>query len=291
MGLFIHNVELEKILNKTNSNPIQGNKPMKKIFLTLVTAFAMNLSALAANTATDNASSTAYDTGWAAGSNGGSGFQAWTFNLNSGTTFRTNDVAASGSFIGDSTQNGRDSINSSGSRAFGLYANVPNGSEAFVSAYRKFQGGALTVGQTFSIDYSQSWNAGNRGINLLAGGSQVLNLGMGGGSDALSFGGNQIYANIFNEAIRFAFEVTSSSEIKITFTPLNSTSLTTQTATAAITALPDEFQLYYSGGATTNGSNSEPFFNNLSVVPEPSTPLLMGLGLAGLLALRKTRKA
>jgi len=290
MRLFINTVELEKYLNKTNPNVIQGNKSMMNIILTIVTTLAVNFSALAANLATDDASSAAYTSGWVVGSNGGSGFQAWSFDLNNGATFRTSDVVASGAFIGDSTQNGRDSINSSGNKAFGLYANVPNGNEAFVSAYRKFSGGALSVGQTFSIDYSQSWNTGNRGINFLAGGSQVLNLGMGGG-DALSFGGNQIYSSIFNEAIRFAFEVTSATQIKVTFTPLNSTTLTTQTATATITALPDEFQLYYSGGATTNGSNSEPFFNNLSVIPEPSTPLLMGLGLAGLLALSRTRKA
>ena len=57
MGLFIHNVEFEKILNKTNSNPIQGNKPMKNIILTIVAALAVNFSALAANIGVDTISS------------------------------------------------------------------------------------------------------------------------------------------------------------------------------------------------------------------------------------------
>jgi hypothetical protein len=39
------------------------------------------------------------------------------------------------------------------------------------------------------------------------------------------------------------------------------------------------------------GDERNPYFNNLSLVPEPSSSLLMGLGLAGLLALRKNRKA
>ena len=257
------------------------------------------LAAHAANLATDNASETAYSGGWVAGANGGSGFQAWTFDRNDGASIvRTNVVGGvtntvtntvfSGGFIGDSTQNFRDSINSTGNKAFSFYANVTGGSEAFVSAYRKFTGGALSVGQTFSFDYSQSWNTGNRGFNFLAGGTQILNLGLGGGSDALSFGGTTIYPNIYNEAIRFSFEAMSATQLRITFTPLSSETLTAQTSTAAVTALPDEFQFYYSGG--DGNGNNEPFFNNLSVVPEPSTPLLMGLGLAGLLALRKTRK-
>ena len=46
MGLLIHSVELEKILNKTNSNPIQGNKSMK----TTINSFLIALGLAAITT-------------------------------------------------------------------------------------------------------------------------------------------------------------------------------------------------------------------------------------------------
>src|SRR5262245_58815572 len=103
--------------------------------------------------ASDNASDPVYNFGFATGNNGGFGFDPWNL-AGLGTFF--------GGVVGNSTQNGRESVNSAGNRAFGLYANP---SFALCEARRTFAGGALMPGQTFSFDMNFSWNAGARGLS------------------------------------------------------------------------------------------------------------------------------
>ncbi|NDA01718.1 MAG: PEP-CTERM sorting domain-containing protein [Acidimicrobiia bacterium] len=49
----------------------------------------------------------------------------------------------------------------------------------------------------------------------------------------------------------------------------------------------DEVEIY----TISQGADQNVGFNNLEIIPEPSSASLIGLGLAGLVALRKTRKA
>jgi len=89
----------------------------------------------------DDASDPAYNYGWAAGANGGTGFTPWTFivlsSFNKGLFF-----------TGPSTSNGNgDSpgIDING-KSWGISGNVPSS-----AAFRSFAGGPLRVGQSFAI--------------------------------------------------------------------------------------------------------------------------------------------
>ena len=57
----------------------------------------------------------------------------------------------------------------------------------------------------------------------------------------------------------------------------------------AIDALANSSQSIANWGDTYTSSGSN--LNSYTLIPEPSTSLLMGLGFAGLLALRRIRKA
>ena len=113
----------------------------------MVTALLCSLSAYASGPASDNASNPAYTNGWANGSNGGSGWGgAWQLS----PPFNTSSW---GYYVGTSTNNdggdpGNDGdIDSSGSKAWGIYAH----GGAFPSATRPFNG-SMFPGQLFTID-------------------------------------------------------------------------------------------------------------------------------------------
>ncbi len=233
--------------------------------------------ALAANTASDNSSNSGGV--FNNGDNGGTGFGAWTFS-GAGNFF--------GGFIGDSTQNGRESINVGvPAAAFALFANT-NG--AFINAERQFTGGALGVGQTMSFQMNYSWNGGNRGFSLLDGGTEVLNINHGGAGDALFVGGNQAFASVFGRAITFTITATDATHLSVISAGVEAVGTNTQNV--LVSALPDRFKFYYANGnpnALTDESNYEPYFNNLNVtppIPEPgTTSLILGGGLFGLISL------
>ncbi|NBV76357.1 MAG: hypothetical protein EBR59_10500, partial [Methylococcaceae bacterium] len=84
---------------------------MKNIELAVAAALAMNVCAFAANVATDNASTSNYPGGaWATGSNGGTGFGAWTITS-------TPAGGSAGSYIGGTAI---------GDPAFGIYSGGNN---------------------------------------------------------------------------------------------------------------------------------------------------------------------
>ena len=110
------------------------------------------LPANAANLATDNASDPVYTNGWTTSSSGGSGWGGgWQLTPASNTT-------AQGFFIGSSTSNGGGDpgndgdIDTTGSKAWGIYANSGN----TASATRSFSG-SISVGQLFTIDMDNGY--------------------------------------------------------------------------------------------------------------------------------------
>ena len=260
---------------------------MKNIILTTITALALNFTALAANIASDSAAN--YSGGWTTGSNGGTGFSSWTIS----TVSSTNNFA--GAFIGDPTGSG---INF-GTQAFGLYANGPQPVSVDVS--RSFTGGSLIAGQKFSFQYALNWDAdtGEKGFNLWTGTpgtGWLLNVKQGGfpGNILFNYAGNSagdINTNIQygNGPMTWSFEMLTSTSLAVSATARDgsTTSVFNRTITLGADA-PLSFNFYASnmGG----GDQRQPYFNNLSLVPEPSSSVLMGLGLAGLAALRRTRK-
>lgn len=251
---------------------------MKNIFLTIVAALAVNLSAHAANIGTE--SGTSYTT------------STWVNGVSSsvGQWFLPADLGAKFA-IADSTQGGRPSI---GSSAFFLAPGTGDWNR-YAKAYFVFGGGALGDGQSLSFDTNYLWNGGKRGFQLQdAGGVNVL---MGArhewGDPLFAYGGGlgaetTLLANAYQKAVRFSASVATGNVVSWSVTDLsNSASLGSGSFTGAVT------QLYFYSGDNTDAANQDNygmFINNINIVPEPSSSLLMGLGLAGLAVLRRTRK-
>ncbi|NDB36184.1 MAG: PEP-CTERM sorting domain-containing protein, partial [Flavobacteriia bacterium] len=230
--------------------------------------------------ASDNAGDAAYASGWSPGSNGGTGFQAWSFNNNNSTN------SFAGNFKGASVL---------GTDSFGLYANP---GVAFSNANRAFST-ALVVGNTFSINLGVNFDNGNKGFNLYSGGTQLFNFNVGSGAgisvgDGLTLtpglGGGYDYGG--DATISLSIKYQDSDKLSYSVSRSSSQGIQGVLFQGLVTgtfAAPDNFRLYVSGTDDANAANNF-YANNLLIIPEPSTPLLMGLGLAGLLALRRTRK-
>ena len=223
---------------------------------------------------------------WTNGSNGGSGFLAWSFSNNN------NDTSIfAGTFLGSSTAGAGD-INTGG-QAFALYANPSN---AFVTASRAFST-ALGTGETFTFDLALNFDNGNKGFNLYAGSQGgILNFNVGSGGSVSSanailnpgpgagynYGGNDAVLSVSisktsTSALAFSISRTSSSG--------NQGVLFSGTV-SGITEDVTGFQFYNSGTVDGSAQNNL-YFNNLAVVPEPASATLMLLGLGACLARRR----
>jgi hypothetical protein len=200
------------------------------------------------------------------GTNGGTvgTFNPWdlTNNNNDGTT------NFAGYFIGDSTAGSGD-INSGGV-SFGVYANP---STAFADAVRGF-GSTLSVGQTFSLDIAVNFRNGNKGFSLFDGGTEIFNLNVGG--DDYTINGS---------SLSLAYSATAVFDLSFTQTTLTSgtysVSIGSNDFTNSYTGLASGFKLYNSGTDDGSAANNL-YFNNLAIVPEPSSlALLAGPALLG----------
>ena len=199
----------------------------------------------------------------------------------------TNGVAAS---IRDSNQNGRGSIGTSS-----FFIRGADGG-AYIDAFFKL-GSGLQLNESVSFDFVYSWSGGTRGIEFISGANKVSFTHSG--TDALNFvdiAGTSaaIYNNGYNSPFRIKATATGANQLTIETTNLqNNLFLNTQVVAMDVSSFTEV--KFYTGGlgssiAPTDIDNFGLFMNNFSVIPEPPTPLLMGLGLAGLLALRRNRK-
>ena len=249
---------------------------MKKPLLAAVASIALSSGAFAQVPIT-NVITNAFDfggnygSGWTNTSDGGFGFGAWNFSSGGNA----------GTFIGNPSSGG---IGGMSATSFGLFANsTPPAGGNFVNAGRSLDT-ALAVGQTFSFQWGVNWDSdgiGNKGFNLLSGGTQIVNLNMGGAPGTITLNGN-------NTGLAFgtnSFYVGITRLDASTYTVFSSSARNnpsgggfTTNITSALAA--DNFQLYASGLAT--GDNRQPYFNDFSVtaVPEPSTYALLALSAA-----------
>jgi hypothetical protein len=248
---------------------------MIKKFTLGILSLGLMASVHAANVASDNASTTNYPGGtWSAATNGGSGFGAWSFTASGG----------GGHFIGATGETDNPS--------FGLFAGG-TGATDLSSADRSFTGGALTAGQTFSLDMgvSTAVSAGDVGINFLNGVTPefTFKFTSGGSFWQLNDGGVDFNTTIpfsANTKINFAFTYNGGASYSLVITE----GATTYTANAFTATNPITNLTGARFFSNQQGVNQNLGFNNLAVVPEPATVLLVGPALlAGMFFIRRRR--
>lgn len=260
---------------------------MKNLLLPIVCAAVAVALPAQAQIASDNASN--YGGTWGNGSNGGTGFLAWSIVNNDG------DGNFAGTFIGDSTAGAGD-INTSGD-SFGLYAN-PTG-PAFVNADRAFAT-ALAVGNVFTFQIALNNDNGNKGFNLFAGTQgEVFNFNVGGGGSVSSagatlnpgtgagynYGGNDAVLDVeivMSTTTTFAYEIARTSSLG------NQGVLFSGTVSGLIDNVTG-FRFYNSGTDAGIDQNNL-YVNSLEVIPEPTTFALLGAGLGAWILRRKTKR-
>lgn len=229
---------------------------MKNIALILVAASLGVTGAFAASDASDN--STNYGGGWNTGSNGGTGFGAWTINDGDG-----------GHYIG---------ATGLGGNTFGLFNTFTS---TTTDAIRPFTG-VLTAGQTFSIDlgFSSFAATGAIGINLRSGTSDVITLFTNGSGDwMLNDGGSDFSAGttaLANTAYSFSLTYNGGTSYSFSLTG-SAGGINFNSGNGGISSI-DNLRLFNfnQGGGANFG------FDNLSIVPEPSSlVLLAGPALLG----------
>ena len=172
------------------------------------------------------------------------------------------------------------------------------GNGGYADAFFKF-GSNLNAGETVSFDVISAWGDGVRGIQFGTLGEYTL----GGGLNLVGGPANPLYGDTYQRAFSFELKALVGNDYSIRVfnkTPSESNPAWDNTRTVNSTTGINEI-LFFTGDLpaafdtggleASNIDNTGFFVNNISIIPEPSTPLLMGLGLAGLLALRKNRKA
>jgi hypothetical protein len=232
----------------------------------------------------DTASDHAYDNGLTTGTNGGSGFSAWTV-ANSGAS----------AFIGSSSGNGGSAVIDSGGRSFGVNAAF-KGPSSTTFLRRDFSQGTLITGQTFSFDLKMGAGSNTVPFVSLVDHSLPANSFILGPSIALRFNGD--YGVVDNgsdlgtaerdsgipvgEAIHAVYTFKADQTYSLTLSSFDSSrSYSTSGPTSGFSAL-NALWVEVDGGSSTADPASAMYFNNLGInVPEPSS-VLLSLGLSGL---------
>src|SRR6266581_8224414 len=285
--------------NHTTSAPA---KTMRSHFLMNGAAMACALSGATVmmtgvcsgqSVASYHANDPTYASGWSAGQNGGFGFGAWSFNGTDPTPPGTYQAMSSSSVIG---------------RAWTLATH--SDTTGLANAGRGIVGG-LQIGQTFEtvidnptpshffrgfdILFTSGPDNNPGGDNTSALRASVFNYGSttwgindAGGSS--SSGINQ--ATVAVAGMKLDLTLTSATTYSLTKTPLNGATPYTQAGILGPEAGPItwvDYRLYHgtSTGAEDPTDNFE--ISYMTIVPEPSTLALIGLGSAGLLFLRRRK--
>jgi len=215
---------------------------------------------------------------WTDGSNGGVGFGAWSIVSDGGSG------GFAGAFLGDPSQAG---ITNMSDPSFGLFAN-PSDSGATVTVRRSMP--ALQVGWFFEVDWGLHWDSdtGNKGLNLFSGGTELININQGGFPGDITINGDNTNIAFGTDPMTWRFTHVTPGNVLVEATGRTSGTGIVFSQTFAVSGLPDEFSFYASNMGS--GDQRQPYFNNLQVVPEPGTAVLLVGGLGMLAWLRHRRK-
>jgi hypothetical protein len=266
---------------------------MKKYAVIVVAIVATMLTtgrAFAASLASDNAADAAYDDGWQSGDNGGTGWGgSWSLNTSSPP-----DVNKAGHFVGSSQGNGfADGNIDTAGRSWGEYAN----NNYVASGLRPFSG-TLSIGQTFAIDLDNGFidNGSSVGFTLSS-------IGDPGSTDQFSFffrGGESNYKFSVGRFMWYAetdtgvpftsaglhveYTLTGATSFTLAITP-NGGSTTVLNGNMIISSPLTYVEVYnFNAGS---GSANDAFFNNIAIIPEPTTALLVGIGMLATCLIRR----
>jgi hypothetical protein len=216
------------------------------VFAVITLAFLRVTDASAAYNASDNAADPAYQNGWFSGSNGGSGFGAWSFDKDP-----SQYTIASSPGIDTSNQ------------SWAITAEYGS------SAIRPLAGGTLAAGQIVSVSWTlPGTNAANSEVRLLDAGNNPLIIALlGGGYLAVATNncwgpGAGVPWATNGVSLLVNFNLTSANTLALTLIAgANSASLTNLVFTGNISAV----SLFVDGPNDTNLPNKTAYFNRLSV--------------------------
>ncbi|MCX6934913.1 MAG: PEP-CTERM sorting domain-containing protein [Verrucomicrobia bacterium] len=271
-------------LNKINMNT---KNILVFLFVASFSLFAGSL--MAATLDTDNASASAYSSGWDTSfgnwaldgtTSTGGGFGGWGLSVNPNAALSVASVASLGG----------SSLLDTGGKSFRLsggWYDTGGGvwSGAYSGATRFLDPAGLDVGQSFSFQMAVNYRNGAKGVNLYdTTGAQILNFNVGG--DDYKMNTVSIGASYSNDTV-FSFLLAQTSAGGGTWSITRSggvTDLDTGTYTGILRSAN-----WYAGG-TDNNSSDALFVNSLSIVPEPSALSLLIGGGALLLALRNRKR-
>jgi hypothetical protein len=214
---------------------------------------------------------------WTNGANAGSGVQPWSLNVASGAT----------NFIGNPADAGIGTTGI-GTTAFGMRATQSgNYADAVLTLNNP-----LALGQILSFYWAVNWDTdgggNNKGFNLLAGTNQVVNVNIGGSSTITvngvnantNYGTDPMLVSIGRSALQgYYFSLTSRSGGSAYQLPIFNSNAVDSVA-------------FYAAN-NNDDVNRNMYFNNIQVVPEPSTYALLSLGalaLGGYAVRRRARK-
>ena len=225
---------------------------------------------------------------WTNGSNGGTGFTPWDLSQNN----NDNTTNFAGYFLGNSTDGSGD-INTGG-LAFGVYANPGT---AFANANRGFAQGDLLTGQTFSLQMAVNFRNGNKGLNLYSGTTQLFNFNIGGDAYTYMVGtaGSQNLAFAYqpDSVFTLSFTRTTGTMFDISIVRMSNAGGTETFLSQSfdLGASVNNFRLYNSGTGSGVSANNL-YFNNLQIIPEPSTySLFAGPALLGAFMFIRRRRS
>ena len=201
-------------------------------------------------------------------------------------TTTSGDPNRNGEFSGDSGTNGGGSGAGAGDPAWALYANNAQTADATYT----LAGGALNIGQALGIDFDHgiigepSNPFGSVGVVFSSGGVEALAVTISAGAPAyvLTDSGGSFstgFPSTF-DGLNINVAITASGEYD-----LNLGGASFAGTLANSTSSIDTIRVFnFSAGG---GGDRNVFFNNLTVVPEPSSALLGSIALLGLLRRRR----